>query len=224
MSRTTPVRIWDLPTRLFHWLLVLGMGFMWFSAENGGLWMDWHVQVGEFMLALVLFRIIWGFVGSDTSRFASFLRSPAAAIQHWRELSGNRQAYHAGHNPLGAWMVVALLLTLLMQATTGLFASDDIMVEGPLYGLVSTAVSDKLTGLHHLLFNLLLLLATLHVAAVVYYKTRKKTNLIKAMVIGKADWPEQQAVPGGLRFVHAGWGLLLFAVCYALVHFGLQFG
>jgi len=110
--QTTPVRLWDLPTRLFHWTLVLGIGFSWFCAEVGGNWTVWHERSGIFLLALVLFRIVWGFVGSDTARFAHFLTLPRHAWQHLHELKGQGTAFHAGHNPLGAWMVVALLGTV----------------------------------------------------------------------------------------------------------------
>ncbi|HPE59607.1 MAG TPA: cytochrome b/b6 domain-containing protein [Thiolinea sp.] len=170
------MKIWDLPVRVFHWTLVIGIGFMWFSAETGGLWMDWHMRAGIFLLALVLFRIVWGLMGSDTARFSRFVKSPVHALGHLKELGSRAPAWHVGHNPLGAWMVVALLLTVLVQAVTGLFASDDIMVEGPLYGLVSSAFSGRMTGLHHQVFNLLLLLVVLHVAAVLFYRFYKGTN------------------------------------------------
>ncbi len=224
-EQTTPVRIWDLPTRVFHWSLVAGMAFMWGSAELGGLWMDWHMQVGQFMLALILFRIIWGFVGSETARFSFFIRSPLKAIQHLQgELRSpvTEPAYHAGHNPAGAWMVLALLMGLLVQAGSGLFVTDDIMVEGPLYGLVSDYVSGKLTSVHHLLFNILLLFVVIHVFAIIFYKIRKRTNLLKAMVQGEADWPDAMPAPKPLKFVSPWWGLLVFLGCYAGVYFGLK--
>ena len=222
MSKTIPVKIWDVPTRLFHWTLAVGMGFMWFSAEMGGFWMDWHMQVGIFMLALVLFRIVWGLIGSETSRFTSFLSSPKAALQHLHELKQPKEAYHAGHNPLGAWMVVFLLAGLLVQGGTGLFASDDIMVEAPLYGLVSESLSSKLTGIHHLVFNLLLLAAAVHIFAVIFYKLRKRTNLIKAMVAGSADWPAHEPAPTALKFASPWLALVVVVVCYALVLLGLE--
>lgn len=222
MQTTTPVKIWDAATRLFHWTLVLGVAFMWWSAEEGGLWMDWHTKVGIFLLALVLFRVIWGFVGSDTSRFTQFVKSPFSALAHLRELPEKTQAFHAGHNPLGALMVVALIVLLLAQTGTGLFATDDILVEGPLYSLVDEETSESLTALHETIFNVLLALVAAHIAAVLFYRFYKNTNLIKAMVTGKADWPAGQAVPT-LRFRAVWWALIILAACYGVVAFALSF-
>ena len=223
-TATTPIKIWDLPARIFHWTLVLGIAFMWASAELGGLWMDWHLKAGVFMLALIIFRIIWGLVGSDTARFTSFIKSPVTAMHHAKELKEEKTAYYAGHNPLGAWMVVFLLGGLLLQATTGLFANDDILVEGPLYGLVAESTAKTMTGLHHLLFNILLLAAVIHILTVGFYKIRKRTNLIKAMVAGSADWPvNQQPIPNHLSFKSPWLALSIFIVCYGFVYFGLQF-
>lgn len=223
-SATTSVKIWDLPTRIFHWTLVFGMGFLWLSAELGGLWMDWHMQAGILMLALIIFRIIWGFVGSDTSRFSSFIKSPAHSIHHLKELKDGGTAYYAGHNPLGAWMVVFLLVGILLQALSGLFVSDDILVEGPLYGLVAESTAGALTGFHHIWFNILLLAAVVHIFTLGFYKIRKRTNLIKAMVSGSADWPvEQQPMPAHLSFKSPWLALSIFIVVYGLVYFGLNF-
>lgn len=222
MMQTTSIRLWDLPTRLFHWGLVAGIGFLWFSAEVGGNWMEWHESVGVFLLALVLFRMVWGFIGSDTARFAAFVTSPRKALQHWRELKTQQgTAFHAGHNPLGAWMVVALLVVVLLQASSGLFATDDIDTEGPLRGVMSGTLDGILNSIHHLNFNLILLFVAVHVAAVLFYRFRKQTNLIKAMVVGKADWPATQAQPQALAFKPAWLGLVVFALCYAGVYFGV---
>lgn len=220
---TSPVRIWDLPTRLFHWTLVLGIGFSWFCAETGGNWMVWHERSGIFLLALVLFRMVWGVVGSDTARFSQFLTAPAEAVRHWRAIKGQGgTAFHAGHNPLGAWMVVALLAVVLLQGSSGLFATDDIATEGPLAGLVSGKTAELLTSIHHLTFNVILLLAMMHIAAVLFYRFIKRTNLIKAMVVGKADWPASQPHPQGLQFKPAWLGLLVFVAVYGLLSVGIR--
>ncbi|SEA32613.1 Cytochrome b [Thiothrix caldifontis] len=221
--QTTLVKLWDLPTRLFHWILVVGISFSWFCAEVGGNWMVWHERSGIFLLALVLFRILWGFMGSHTSRFAQFLTSPANALAHLRELRSRAAAFHVGHNPLGAWMVVVLLLVVLVQAATGLFATDDIMTEGPLMGLVSGKTAESLTSIHHFTFNIILLLAAVHVTAVLFYRFYKRTNLIKAMVVGKVDWPAQQPQPTHLAFKPAWLGILVFAIVYASVVGGIAF-
>lgn len=221
---TQAIRIWDLPTRLFHWLLVLTIGFSWVTASIGGNWMVWHERSGIFILSLLVFRIVWGVMGSDTARFSQFVKSPRVAWQHWRELQGQSgTAFHLGHNPLGAWMVLALLLVLLAQGVTGLFATDDIMTEGPLMGLVTAKTAKLLTSIHHTVFDGVLLLVMLHVAAIVFYRWRKRTNLIRAMVVGKADWDLQQPVPTQtVRFQPASLGLLVFLSSYALVYFLIQ--
>lgn len=223
-TATVAVRIWDLPTRVFHWTLVLGMGFMWLTAELGGLWMDWHLKVGVFLLAMLIFRIIWGFVGSDTDRFGFFVKSPISSLQHLKELKSGSKAYYAGHNPLGAWMVLFLLGAVMLQAILGLFSTDDILVEGPLYGLVSESTAKALTKFHNTWFNILLLAAVIHIFTIGFYKIRKRTNLVKAMVSGSADWPvDQQPIPANLTFKSSWLALSIFIVCYASVHFGLAF-
>ncbi len=225
MMQTTPVRLWDLPTRLFHWTLVGGIAFSWFTAEVGGNWMEWHERSGIFLLALLLFRIVWGFIGSDTARFAQFVTSPGKALQHLKEMraqGGHASLFHAGHNPAGAWMVLGLIGVVVLQAVTGLFANDDIDTEGPLAGLVSEHLSNVLTTVHHLVFNLILLLAAIHIAVVLVYRFVKNTNLIKAMVLGSADWPASQPQPGKLSFKPAWVGLVVFALCYAAVYFGIK--
>ncbi len=222
---TTPVRLWDLPTRLFHWLLVAGIGFSWFSGETGGNWMEWHERCGIFLLSLLIFRLVWGFMGSDTARFTQFVTSPLKALEHLKAVKAqgaNAALFHAGHNPLGAWMVLALLGMILLQAGTGLFATDDIATEGPLAGLVGEHTTGLLTTLHHLGFKVILLLAAIHIAVVLVYRFVKRTNLIKAMVVGSADWPVSQPQPSGLQFKPAWLGLMVFALCYAAVYFGIN--
>jgi cytochrome b len=223
--KTTTVRLWDLPTRVFHWLLAAGIAFSWFSAEIGGNWMEWHERSGIFLLSLILFRIVWGFVGSETSRFAHFIRSPAAAIQYWKAAKTQPKgtsAYYAGHNPMGAWMVIALLGIIGLQGLTGLFATDDIATEGPLAALVSSDTAELLTTLHHAIFNLVLLFAVIHIAAVIFYRLVKRTNLIKAMVVGTADWPAAQSQPTGLQFKPTWLGVGVFALCYVAVYFCIK--
>jgi cytochrome b len=165
----TPVKVWDAPVRLFHWLLVLLFAFQIFSGNVKGDWMEWHMRSGYAILALVLFRILWGFAGSSTARFSNFLAGPAACIAFAKKLLARAPAPSASHNPLGGWMVLALLLALLFQVGTGLFANDDVLVEGPLASLVSKALSDQLTGWHDFNVNLLLLLVAVHVMAVGYH-------------------------------------------------------
>jgi len=178
------VKIWDVPVRLTHWALVALIGFSWWSGEQGGLTLTWHIWSGYAILTLVLFRLVWGFVGSTTARFSSFVRGPGAVVSYLRSLGHRGVSGHPGHNALGGWSVVLLLLAMAVQAGTGLFANDDIMTEGPLVRHVSKSLSDLLTTVHHYNFWVLIGLAGVHVAAVLYYLFYKSENLIAAMVTG----------------------------------------
>lgn len=177
--------VWDLPVRLFHWLLAFGIAFAVVAGKLGGNWIVWHGRAGLFILGLVTFRIVWGFVGSATARFSTFVRGPAAIKAYLRgEWKG------IGHNPLGALSVLALLALVAVQVGTGLLANDDIAYQGPLADLVGKAQSNALTGIHHLLVNALYAVAALHVAAIVFYVRVKRENLLKPMVTG---WKEVNA-------------------------------
>ncbi len=179
--------VWDLPLRLFHWSLVLLVITSFVSAKIGGNAMQIHMLSGYAVLALLLFRLLWGFLGGTHARFASFVRGPLAVIAYLR---GTKQADaepHLGHNPAGAWSVILMLLVLLAQAATGLFANDDIATEGPLAKLVSKALSDRLTGVHHLNVKLLLALIGLHLSAIAFYFFYKRENLVKPMLTGFKD-------------------------------------
>jgi len=191
VSSTTPraVPVWDLPTRIFHWALVVLVAFSWWSGEQGSDWLKWHFWSGYSILTLLLFRLAWGFVGSATARFTQFIRGPAAGIAHLRELAGKHEPRDVGHNAVGGWMVVALIVVLLAQAITGLFADDDILTMGPLAELVSSDVRSKATTVHGLLINLILLMVALHVLAVLGYWAFRSQNLIKPMFTGKKTLP-----------------------------------
>ena len=147
-SNTKLIRVWDWPIRLYHWLLVALFITSWISAEIGGNAMQYHLWSGYAVLGLVLFRVLWGVVGSETARFAHFMRGPSAVLAYTR--SWFKPDYHAalGHNPLGGWSVIALLLAIVFQALTGLFSNDDIANEGPLYHLVNKGTSDLISQTH----------------------------------------------------------------------------
>jgi cytochrome b len=214
----TPVKVWDAPVRLFHWLLVLLVAFMIFSGKVKGDWMVWHMRAGYTILALVLFRLLWGFAGSSSARFSGFLAGPSAAFGFVKKLLTRAPAPYASHNPLGGWMVVALLLALLFQVGTGLFANDDILIEGPLAALVSKATSDQLTSWHYWNVNLLLLLVALHVIAVGYHAVVMKENLIGAMFTGVKRMPADVAGSMAARFASPWLALVLFAVAALAVY------
>lgn len=180
--RAVTVAIWDLPTRLFHWSLAALIGLSWWSAEQGEL--ELHMWSGYAVLALLLFRLMWGVVGSSTARFANFLRGPAAMLAYVRDVRGWRGI---GHSPLGALSVVALLGLTLLQVATGLINSDnDGLAEGPLAPLVAMATVDAAHDLHEILFNVLLAFIALHIVAVLFHRLVLGRKLIGPMISGRA--------------------------------------
>lgn len=186
MPNPSKIRVWDLPTRLFHWLLVICVAGAFATIKAGGLWTEYHLLFGYAVLGLILFRIVWGFVGSSHARFARFVRGPRAIAAYL----GGTMPRTPGHNPLGALSVVAMILLLGYQAVTGLFANDDIFTEGPLAGLVGKDWSDRLTGLHKLDELPILILVGLHLLAIIWYRVAKKQKLTRAMVTGDAPAEE----------------------------------
>jgi cytochrome b len=189
------IKVWDLPLRLFHWLLVAAVATAFVSAKIGGNAMVWHGRAGLLIIGLVAFRIVWGFIGSGTARFTSFVRGPAAIKAY---LDG--QWHGVGHNPLGALSVLGLLTLVGVQATTGLFANDDISYQGYLYALVGAKLSGQLTGLHKLFEPALITLVILHLGAIAFYMRIKKRNLVKPMITGwdEASKPVEPPRNGGM--------------------------
>jgi cytochrome b len=187
---TERVRVWDVPTRLVHWLLVLLVGFSWWTAETSR--MEWHRWSGCTLLGLVIFRIYWGLAGSSTAKFSRFVRGPGVIAGY---LKGGWTVV-PGHNPLGALSVIALLLLLATQVLLGLFAVDvDGIESGPLSSYVSFETGRAAASWHEDVFNVLLALILLHIAAVIYYVLARKEALIAAMVHGKRAYPEPQPPP-----------------------------
>lgn len=210
------VLIWDLPVRLFHWTLLGLMIALYVTAELLDDAIALHATLGLTLLALIVFRLIWGLVGSTYARFGQFLRGPGAVLRYSRSLFDRRPDLEAGHNPLGGWMVVTLLALTLLQAVLGLFSNDDVLFEGPLAELVSKSTSDLLTGLHRELFDVLLVLVGLHVAAVVWHKLFKGENLVIPMFTGYKELPAEaraSAMRGGSLLL----AVVLLAVCLGLV-------
>ncbi len=188
------VAVWDLPTRLFHWSLAVLVAVAVLSAKLDA--MSLHMLVGETILALVLFRLIWGLIGSQTARFSDFVRGPRAVLGYLAaSRRGGTPPVTLGHNPLGGLMVVALLLVLVVQAGSGLFTSDDILVDGPLVPLASGAAVAALSTLHRLLSDGILILIALHVAAVLVYLLVRKDNLIRPMITGRKRVETPVAAP-----------------------------
>lgn len=211
MSTKAPFPLWDLPTRFFHWSLVVCIPLSWWSAEEENY--DLHEWLGYTLLVLVVSRILWGLFGSRHSRFSDFLVGP------WRILAYLRTgtAESAGHNPLGGWSVMMLLLLVLLQAVSGLFNTDDILFNGPLYYAASDEVSGLMGTVHDLAFNGLLLMVGLHVLVVLYHQLIKKDKLLPAMVKGSAEGREGQGPVAPLwRYV------VILAITAAALWFGLE--
>lgn len=182
---TTERLVWDLPLRVYHWLLAASLLASWITAEIGFDARQVHMWLGFWMIGLVSFRLVWGFVGPRHSRFASFLPRPAAVVRHARETLTGDAPETAGHNPLGSLMVFAMLALLATQAVSGLFMDDDIDHYGPYAGAVSENVRDVMSSIHHNVVYALLALAALHVLAVAYLSFVRKHELIRPMVTGR---------------------------------------
>jgi cytochrome b len=187
-DRPIPVKVWDLPTRLFHWTLVILVVVSFVSGNIGGNMMTYHMWSGYGILVLLLFRLAWGIAGGRQSRFGAFVRGPGTVVRYAAEFMKSESKPYLGHNPLGGWSVIAMLLALLVQAGTGLFANDDIFTEGPLYLLVSKDVSDWLTDIHLVNRYILIFLVAIHLFAVFYHLVVKRDNLIKPMITGVKLW------------------------------------
>ena len=187
------VRVWDLPLRLFHWALVALVAFSVATAYAGGSWMDWHMRSGYAVLALLAFRIAWGFAGTRHARFAGFVRGPTAVAEYLRSHGGGVHPPSVGHNPLGALSVLAMIAVVLAQVGTGLFANDDILTEGPLAKLVSKAASDRATTIHYWNQWLLYALVAMHVLAVIVHRVRFRDDLVGPMILGAKQLPARFA-------------------------------
>jgi len=219
-----PVRVWDLPTRAFHWALVLCVTGSVLSAKLGGNAMAWHLRLGYVAFTLLLFRFVWGLMGGRWSRFVSFAYSPQAA---WRYLRGRPlpgDNFEVGHSPLGALSVFALLAFLSLQVGTGLFADDEIATTGPLIRFVSGATSHVLTGYHkHWGQWTILLLAGLHIGAISFHVLRRGKTLIRPMLTG------DKLLPTTVPASQDGWprrllAMALLMVCAALVAWVVSWG
>ena len=182
MSNGAKGPVWDLPIRLFHWSLVLLIPFSWWSAKTGHL--EWHLWSGSFILTLIVFRLLWGFFGSSTARFAKFVRGPARTLAYLRDTKGWTMA---GHTPLGALSVIALIAAILVQISLGMVSVDeDGLFEGPLARFLTIDGNDQARDLHETWFWVIVALIALHVLAILYYWLRGK-RLTKAMITGDAS-------------------------------------
>ena len=210
------VRVWDLPTRLFHWTLAVCVIGLVITANMGGNWMNWHLRLGYTVLSLLLFRLVWGFVGGYWSRFSTFIYGPATVLAYLR--GDGPPEHRVGHNPLGMLSVLALLCILLAQVGTGLIADDEIAYTGPLVRFVSGETISDATSYHKNVGKFIVLgLVVLHLLAIAFYKLVKKDNLVRPMVSG--DKTVVVPVPSardtaGSRIA----ALVVFGLCAAAVY------
>jgi cytochrome b len=213
--------VWDLPLRLFHWLLVLSLIGSYVTAQlafegQPAPWAYYHFYLGYWTIGLLIFRLIWGFIGPRHARFTSFLATPVAM---WRYLRG-KAPYSVGHNPAGGFMVIVMLALVAVQATTGLFAWDTILWAGPYRPSVSSDMVDRLTSLHKLNFNLILAAIVLHLGAIAFYALVKKQNLVLPMLTGHKpshQVPQHEAVESSQPIKAVIVCLLAAALVYVLI-------
>jgi cytochrome b len=201
------IRVWDWPVRITHWSFALLIPAMWWTAENGE--MGWHMRLGLLLLGLVIFRILWGFLGSSTARFGDFLRGPVTVLRYVSGQGQNSGSPH-GHSPIGGWSVVVLLGAMLAQASFGLFAGDPFDgATGPLNAMVGVLTADMLTDWHESFFWWLVGLVGVHLSAILLYHVIGGQDLVRPMITGKrvVDKPE-----GAL--IDAPWWRL--AICLAI--------
>lgn len=211
---TTPVRVWDLPTRLFHWLLALSVVALVITGHVGGNALNWHMRIGLWVGALLLFRVVWGFVGGRWSRFASFVRTPGTVLRYLKGDHRHDDHFEVGHNPLGSFSVLALIGLLAVQVATGLVADDEIATTGPLNRFVATATGLLATGWHKDFGQwLLIALVLLHLGAIGYYRKRG-TNLVPPMITGDKALPATVPASADTPATRVK-ALLVMAVCVA---------
>jgi cytochrome b len=202
--------VWDVPTRLFHWLTAILFATAYATWRLN--WMDWHAYAGYALLALVVFRLLWGFFGSETARFARFLAPPRRAAHHLVRLFRREPDHQVGHNPAGGWMVLLLLALLLAETLTGIYANNDVADVGPFTELTPVPVANFITTLHDVLWQALLVAVTLHVVAIGLYWVAKRQNLLLPMITGRKVLPLGVRPPAQAGVLRA----LLFLGCGTL--------
>ncbi|WP_289029767.1 cytochrome b/b6 domain-containing protein [uncultured Paraglaciecola sp.] len=209
--------VWDLPVRLFHWLLVICIFAQWFTVEILEDATDIHFYIGYFTLGLIIFRLIWGIVGTTYARFSNFMAGPKSMLAYLKSLTTKEHTPTVGHNSVGGWMLPAVLLLVGLQATSGLFITDDIINEGPYYASASDAIKGYMMWLHHNIFNALLALIVVHLLAIFYYRFILKHDLISPMFSGKKEVKSIEAIPSSRLLLAAVMAMLVATFVYWLV-------
>src|SRR3984957_9335007 len=204
------VLVWDIPIRVFHWLIVVLVAAAYATWRLN--WMVWHGRGGDALLTLLLFRLLWGFFGGETARFSRFLTSPRTAAQHLRYALVREPDRQIGHNPAGGWMVLQLLLLLLAETLTGLYVANDIADVGPLTEFVPAPAANAIEASHAILWDVLLAAIVLHVLAIAGYAALRGQNLLRPMITGRKVWPASLGAP---RIAGPARAVLLLADCSA---------
>jgi cytochrome b len=209
------VIVWDAPIRVFHWLIVALVAAAYATWRLN--WMVWHGWVGEAVLTLLMFRLLWGFFGGETARFSRFLTSPRTAFEHLKYALRREPDHQMGHNPAGGWMVLLLLGLLLAETLTGLYVANDIADEGPLTEIVPAWAANAIASSHAILWDALLAAIVLHVLAIAGFAAIKGQNLLRPMITGTKVFPASVAAPRAGSPVRAVWLLLGCAVATAVL-------
>lgn len=213
--------VWDLPTRLFHWVLVASIAGSYLTAEAGAPSMKWHMYLGYWTLGLVIFRVLWGFFGPKHARFSEFFK-PGRVGGYMATLLRRDSPPTVGHNPLGGLAVIVMLLMVAIQAVSGLFISDDIVWSGPWNPAVSGATADRMASIHHLNFDILLWVIGLHVLTILFYAFYKRQDLVGPMFTGyknAALVPEGHAIDSSQLLKALAIAVVSAAAIYAMLAF-----
>ncbi|GAA0853215.1 cytochrome b/b6 domain-containing protein [Aliiglaciecola litoralis] len=217
MQKENKILVWDLPVRLFHWLLVGAIVAQWVTAELLDDAMDWHFYIGYFTLGLILFRLIWGFVGPRYSRFSQFLVSPKAYWQYLKSLRNPQKHHYVGHNPLGGLLVPLVIIVIGIQTVSGLFATDDVLHSGPYISMVSAEVQALLNEIHHTTFDIITVIIVVHLVAILWHKFIAKHHIIKAMFTGKKQGEYNSGISSSNVLLAVLIAACIGAAIYALI-------
>jgi cytochrome b len=209
------VLVWDIPVRVFHWLIVALVGAAYATWRLN--WMAWHGWIGYAILTLLLFRLLWGFFGGETARFSRFLSAPPTVLRHLKHWFRRELDHQVGHNPAGGWMVVLLLALLLAETLTGVYVANDVVDEGPLTEIVPARAADAIAAAHAIVWDALLAAIVLHVLAIAGFAAIKRQNLLRPMVTGTKVLPASVARPRAGSPARAGLLLAVAAAATALL-------
>ncbi|MGV2872233.1 cytochrome b/b6 domain-containing protein [Colwellia sp. E150_009] len=190
---TKKLFVWDLPVRLFHWLLLISLLSAWYTSNGERDLIDYHLKIGYFTLGLIIFRIMWGIFGTQYAKFSQFFPTKAKLLSYLNKSKQNQVDTTVGHNPLGGLMIILMLLLILSQAISGLFMNDDVFTTGPYYESVNSSIQKFMSLIHHNVFDIILFVSVVHIGAIFYYLFAKKINLIVPMFTGYKSTDNNEA-------------------------------